>query len=80
MRKSRLGGQSFIAELRQKVRRIREMTDLPIGADGGITAETAPLVVQVRAQVLVANSAIYKGDPVSMLRKIIEAGRCTARR
>jgi ribulose-phosphate 3-epimerase len=56
------------------------MTDLPIGADGGITAETAPLVVQVRAQVLVANSAIYKGDPVSKLRKIIEAGRCTARR
>jgi ribulose-phosphate 3-epimerase len=63
-----------------KVLRIREMTDLPIGADGGITAETAPLVVEVRAQVLVGGSAVYKGDPASEIRKIIEAGRRAARR
>jgi ribulose-phosphate 3-epimerase len=80
VRKSGFGGQSFIAKMRQKVRRIREMTDLPTGADGGITAETAPLVVQVGAQVLVAGSAVYKGDPVSEMRKIIEAGRRAARR
>jgi len=64
----------------QKVWRIREMTDLPRGADGGITAETAPRVVEVEAQVLVAGSAVYKGDPASEMRKIIEAGRRAARR
>jgi len=71
VRKSGFGGQSFIAEMSQKVRRIREMTDLPIGADGGITANTAPLVVQVGAQVLVPGSAVFKGDPASEMRKIM---------
>jgi ribulose-phosphate 3-epimerase len=78
VRKSGFGEQSFIAEMRQKVRRIRAMTDLPRGADGGITAETAPLMIQVEAQVLVASSAVYKGDPASEMRKIIEAGRRAA--
>jgi ribulose-phosphate 3-epimerase len=66
--------------MRQKVRRIRAMTDLPRGADGGITAETAPLVVEVGAQVLAGGSAVYKGDPASEIRKIIEAGGRAARR
>jgi ribulose-phosphate 3-epimerase len=43
--------------------------------DGGITAETAPLMVEAGAQVLVAGSAVYKGDPVTEMRRIIEAGR-----
>jgi ribulose-phosphate 3-epimerase len=80
VRKSGFGGQNFIADMGQKVRRIREMTDLPRGADGGITAETAPLVVEVGAQVLAGGSAVYKGDPASEIRKIIEAGRRAARR
>jgi ribulose-phosphate 3-epimerase len=32
-------------------------------------------MVEAGAQVLVAGSAVYKGDPVSEMRKIIEAGR-----
>jgi ribulose-phosphate 3-epimerase len=78
VRKSGVGKQSCIAEMRQKVRRTREMAILPIGADGGITADTAPLMIQVEAQVLVAGSAVYKGDPASEMRKIIEAGRRAA--
>jgi ribulose-phosphate 3-epimerase len=73
------GGQIFIPEMAQKVRHIREMTDLPIGLDGGITADTAPLVVEAGAQVLVAGSAVYKGDPATEMRKIIRAGRCAGR-
>ena len=80
MRKSGFGEQSFIAEMRQMVRRTREMAILPIGADGGITADTAPLMIQLDAQVLVAGSAVYKGDPASEMRKIIEAGRRAARK
>jgi ribulose-phosphate 3-epimerase len=80
VRKSGFGEQSFIAEMRQMMRRTREMAILPIGADGGITADTAPLMIQVEAQVLVAGSAVYKGDPASEMRKIIEAGRRAARK
>jgi ribulose-phosphate 3-epimerase len=72
------GGQSFIPEALQKIGRLREMTDLPIAVDGGITVETAPSVVEAGARVLVAGSAVYKGDPVVEMRRIIEAGRGTA--
>jgi ribulose-phosphate 3-epimerase len=80
VRKSGFGEQSFIAEMRQMMWRTREMAILPIGADGGITADTAPLMIQLDAQVLVAGSAVYKGDPASEMRKIIEAGRRAARK
>ncbi|MEJ7631616.1 MAG: ribulose-phosphate 3-epimerase [Rubrobacteraceae bacterium] len=69
------GGQSFIPEMADKVRRLKEMTDLPIQVDGGITVETAPIMVEAGAQVLVAGSAVYKGDPETEMGKIIEAGR-----
>jgi ribulose-phosphate 3-epimerase len=69
------GGQAFIPEMVEKVRHLTEMTDLPIQVDGGITAETAPLMVEAGAQVLVAGSAVYKGDPTIEMGKIIEAGR-----
>jgi ribulose-phosphate 3-epimerase len=69
------GGQAFIPEMVEKVRRLKEMTDLPIEVDGGITAETAPLMVRAGARVLVAGSAVYQGDPETEMRKIIEAGR-----
>lgn len=72
------GGQSFIPEMADKVRRIKEMTDLPVQVDGGITTETAPLMVNAGAQVLVAGSAVYKGDPETEMRRIIEAGRSAA--
>jgi ribulose-phosphate 3-epimerase len=69
------GGQAFIPEMVEKVRRLKEMTDLPIEVDGGITAETAPLMVEAGARVLVAGSAVYRGDPETEMRRIIEAGR-----
>jgi len=80
VRKSGFGEQSFIAEMRQMMWRTREMAILPIGADGGITADTAPLMIQLEAQVLVAGSAVYKSNPASEMRKIIEAGRRAARK
>ena len=69
------GGQAFISEMTDKVRRLREMTDLPIQVDGGITERTAPLMVEAGAQVLVAGSAVFGGDPATEMRRIIEAGR-----
>jgi ribulose-phosphate 3-epimerase len=69
------GGQSFIPEMIQKIKRLKEMTDLPIQVDGGINIETAPLVTRAGATVLVAGSAVYKGEPAIEMRKIIEAGQ-----
>lgn len=72
------GGQEFIPEMADKVRCLREMTDLPIQVDGGINMETAPLMVEAGARVLVAGSAVFKGDPATEMRRIIEAGRRAA--
>jgi ribulose-phosphate 3-epimerase len=69
------GGQAFIPEMVEKVRRLKEMTDVPIEVDGGITLETAPLMVRAGAQVLVAGSAVFKGDPAAEMRRIIQAGQ-----
>jgi ribulose-phosphate 3-epimerase len=61
------GGQSFITSQVDKVRRLRAMIgDRPIHIeiDGGVTAETAPLVAAAGADVLVAGSAVFKGGSV----------------
>jgi ribulose-phosphate 3-epimerase len=60
------GGQAFIESVCEKVRRIRAMVggrDIDIEIDGGVTPDTAPLVVKAGANVLVAGSAVFKGGP-----------------
>lgn len=69
------GGQEFIPGMLDKIRRIKQMTGLPVEVDGGITAETAPLAVEAGARVLVAGSAVYKGDPAEEMGRILAAGR-----
>jgi ribulose-phosphate 3-epimerase len=69
------GGQDFIPEMVEKVRRLKEMTNVPVEVDGGITIDTAPLMVEAGAQVLIAGSAVFQGDPATEMRKIIEAGK-----
>lgn len=59
------GGQSFIPAMVDKVARVRQMVgqrDIRIEIDGGITPATAPLVTAAGADVLVAGSAVFKGD------------------
>lgn len=61
------GGQSFIHAMLPKIERLRAMIgDRPIHIeiDGGVTPETAPLVVAAGADVLVAGSAVFKGGSV----------------
>jgi len=61
------GGQTFIASQLDKIRRLRAMIgDRPIHiqVDGGVTPETAPLVAEAGADVLVAGSAVFKGGSV----------------
>ena len=62
------GGQKFISSQVDKVRQLRQMIgDRPIHIeiDGGVTPQTAPLVAQAGADVLVAGSGVFKGGSVS---------------
>lgn len=58
------GGQPFIYSQVDKIRRVRDMVreaghSIPIAVDGGISPESAPLVVEAGAMILVAGSSIY---------------------
>lgn len=59
------GGQSFIPQTLDKIRRLKAMIDLCgstalIEVDGGVNASTAPALVEAGADVLVAGSAVFK--------------------
>ncbi len=59
------GGQSFIESQIEKIRRIRAMIgerDIDLEVDGGVNTETIKSVVEAGADVLVAGSAVFKGD------------------
>ncbi len=58
------GGQKFIPSMLEKIAILRHTAEendisLDIEVDGGINAETAPLVRQAGANILVAGSAVY---------------------
>ena len=75
------GGQAFIKSAVEKIARIKAMVGarpIDIEVDGGITAETAPLVTTAGANVLVAGSAIFKGGTQDAYRSNISAIRNAA--
>ncbi len=77
------GGQAFIPAVVEKVRRVKALIgDRPIDIeiDGGITPETAPLVVAAGANVIVAGSAVFKGGNKDAYTKNIAAIRAAAER
>ena len=82
------GGQKLILSQIEKIRHLRAMIgDRPIHIeiDGGVTVETAPLVIAAGADVLVAGSALFKGgsaaDPAAYGRNIatLRAAAASAR-
>ena len=61
------GGQSFMEDMLEKVRKIRAEIekrglDVDIQVDGGINAKTSKLAVAAGANVLVAGSAVFKAE------------------
>ena len=57
------GGQKFIPEMVQKIKDLREIDkNIDIEVDGGINNETAKLVKEAGANILVAGSYIFSGD------------------
>ena len=71
------GGQSFIPDVLEKVRHIRQRApSLDIEIDGGISGHTAPLAVAAGANVLVAGTAIFRAaDRREAIEALRRAGR-----
>lgn len=72
------GGQTFIPAMAEKVKRLKQFIDergvpCDIEVDGGITPDTAPVVCESGADILVAGSAVYG---VADMAGAIRALRC----
>jgi ribulose-phosphate 3-epimerase len=69
------GGQAFIPEMLRKIKNVRDMIgDRDLEVDGGIDMNTAPLVIEAGANVLVAGSYVFRSD--SYLEAIDSLRRC----
>lgn len=69
------GGQGFMHEMLGKIRELkayidRECPGVHIQVDGGINAETAALVREAGADILVAGSYLFKGDMAEAARSM----------
>jgi ribulose-phosphate 3-epimerase len=72
------GGQEFLPKTAEKVRQVRELVGpaIRVQVDGGISPQTAPLVVANGADTLVAGSAIFsqadRPAAINELRSAVE--------
>ncbi len=77
------GGQKFIYSQVDKIAQARALIGtrpIALEVDGGVTTETAPICTAAGADVLVAGSAIYKGEGVEAYRQTVSALRAAADR
>lgn len=70
------GGQKYIPESTERIRQIRQMADeqgidLDIQVDGGITKDNVHVVLDAGANVIVAGSAIFKGNITENVKAIM---------
>jgi ribulose-phosphate 3-epimerase len=72
------GGQQFLPESPERIRRLREMIDrlnpnCELEVDGGIDEMNAPVVVQAGANVLVVGTGIFQAPagPANAVRKLL---------
>lgn len=71
------GGQKFIPYTLEKIRQLREMSNrrglgLDIQVDGGVGLSNVRQVIEAGANVIVAGSAVFKGDAVENTRAFLE--------
>ena len=74
------GGQKLIPETLDKVRRLRNMleekgTETDIQVDGGVHLGNVREILDAGANVLVAGSAVFKGDAAANTREFMESLR-----
>jgi ribulose-phosphate 3-epimerase len=70
------GGQSFIPSMLDKIRQAKIMIgsrNIELEVDGGVTAKNASAIYAAGANVLVAGSAIFKGNHAEQIKAIRNA-------
>ncbi|WP_375674957.1 ribulose-phosphate 3-epimerase [Bartonella sp. AP9QHHD] len=75
------GGQSFIPEIKNKIKRVKNMIanrPIDLEVDGGITVDTIGIAAKAGANVFVAGSAIYKDGNKELYKTRISALRQAA--
>ncbi len=75
------GGQAFIGEMAGKIANLKKMIGerpIHLEVDGGVSPDTAGIVAGAGADVLVAGSAVYKGDSPEDYGRNIAAIRAAA--
>ena len=70
------GGQKYIESSTEKIRQMRQLVtshglETDIQVDGGITADNVSAVKEAGANVIVAGSAVFKGDIVSNVKRLM---------
>lgn len=71
------GGQKFIPESLEKIRKVREMIEeqglsVDVEVDGGIYLTNVREVLDAGVNVVVAGSAVFKGEPVQNTKEFME--------
>ena len=68
------GGQKYMPEMEDKVRKIREATgpDFDIQVDGGIGAANIMAPVSAGANIIVAGTAVFGGDITDNIKEIMQ--------
>ena len=70
------GGQKYIESSTEKIRQMRQILrghglETDIQVDGGITAGNVSLVKEAGANVIVAGSAVFKGDIIENVKRLM---------
>ncbi|MDE5628628.1 MAG: ribulose-phosphate 3-epimerase [Muribaculaceae bacterium] len=71
------GGQSFIPHTLTKIKQLKQLivesgSEALIEVDGGVNLETAPLIAEAGADVLVAGNAVFKAEsPISVIDRLV---------
>lgn len=71
------GGQKYIPSSTEKIRETRKLLEkyglaTDVQVDGGITAENVSVVKEAGANVIVAGSAVFKGDIAANVKALLE--------
>ncbi len=70
------GGQRYIGYVTDKIRKLRAFSDekgldLDIEVDGGITLQNVESILEAGANVIVAGSSVFKGDPAENIKQFL---------
>ncbi len=70
------GGQKYIPYVTEKVTKLRRMIEerglnTDIEVDGGVTPENVEMLMDAGANIFVAGSAVFKGDPAENVQKFL---------